>query len=882
MMRFILRIIFFAFFLISTTESLVAQNEFAYSNKPVQEIFEDIQEKSSWRFLYRESLISDIRLTINSSEDELFQKMNRLLNQYGLRLDVDEERFWVLLLQAGGNETSVNRISVNGQVVDAETGERLPHATVSWLENERLKGVSTGSAGTFHFTTKPQDNILRVKASYVGYRSEEIRLQADTGSEIRDLTIRLKPESVRGNEIVISGASFYASSDSTFRGLIETGRFSPFGESNAVRALQVLPSVGITTALNDGLNIRGSSPDGLLVMLDGITVFNQSHLFGLLDSFNEDALQSSGFFYDVTPAQVESPTGGTLSLITRTGSLNSTRAKVGISNSSYKATIEGPLMNGKASWLISGRGSLLNTVNWFNNSDLIQWGLDINRPSTLDGGNFTDLNSSLVTPLDSDAEFFDMHGKLYFEGSSGSRWIASVYYGGDFTNQLVDRRVRSFSSDSRFDNQEFKTENEWGNFTGTLKHQRQISDIVYSHTMTGISSYESDFLREDFVYTRINRSDSSNQINVFTFPFRNKSTMNQFKAEQSLDFIFNSFSATAGASFFYYRGDYSENSFERPSFLIQTESSQLDGFLQADFMDLPMMNLHLGMRYHYYESGGYNRFSPRVKLKLLPDSPVSLGFGFSRNHQFLHRIGLDNAVTSDIWILTNEEQPPSSADHFSAGIYIQVLPKSFLQVEGYIKNSENLRLHEINVQTLSNTFSNTPWFFENEGEARGIEVLTRHLFNRWTFTQTYSLSSMELQNSFILDGKPFNADWDRTHTYTATAEFRLAQSLNLHTSLIVASGTPNNISLNDNIADEPERLGTYKRVDLTLNYSDNLFKGILEANLSLYNVLDNQNRWYREFTLAIDENRRLPRLEPVPVNVFDLGFQPSFEIVFSF
>lgn len=881
MIRFTLRIIVFFFFLIITTDSLVAQNEFAYSNQPVQEIFEDIQEKSSWRFLYRESLISDIRLSINSSEDELFQKMNRLLNQYGLRLDVDEERFRVLLLQSGSNQPIINRLSVNGQVVDAETGERLPHATVSWLENGRLKGISTGSAGTFHFTTEPEENNLRIKASYVGYSSEEIQLRADEVPEIRDLTIRLKPESVRGNEIVISGTSFYTSSDSTFRGLIETGRFSPFGESNAVRALQVLPSVGITTALNDGLNIRGSSPDGLLVMLDGITVFNQSHLFGLLDSFNEDALQSSGFFYDVTPAQVESPTGGTLSLITRTGSLNSTRAKVGISNSSYKATIEGPLMNGKASWLISGRGSLLNTVDWFNNSDLVQWGLDINRPSSLDGGNFTDLNSSLVTPLDSDAEFFDLHGKLYFEGNSGSRWIASVYYGGDFTNQLVDRRVRSFTSDSRFENQEFKTENEWGNFTGTLKHQRQISNLIYSHSMAGISSYESDFLKEDFVYTRINSSDGSNQVNVFTFPFRNKSTMNQFKAEQSFDFIFNSFSLTTGASLFYYRGDYSENSFERSSFLIQTESIQTDVFLQADFMELPKMNLHLGSRYHYYEKGGYNRFSPRAKLRLLPDSPISFGVGFSRNHQFLHRVGLDNAVTSDIWILTTEEQPPSSVDHYSAGIYMRILPRSFLQVEGYIKNSENLRLHEINVQTLSNTFSDTPWFFENEGRARGIEVLARHLFNKWSFTQTYSLSSMEFQNPFILDGESFYADWDRTHTYTATAELKLTQSLNLHTSWIVASGTPNNISLSS-LADEPERLGTYKRLDVTLNYSDNLFNGILDANISLYNVLDSQNPWYREFTLAIDENRRLPRLEPVPVNVFDLGFQPSFEIVFSF
>jgi len=115
----------------------------------------------------------------------------------------------------------------------------------------------------------------------------------------------------------------------------------------------------------------------------------------------------------------------------------------------------------------------------------------------------------------------------------------------------------------------------------------------------------------------------------------------------------------------------------------------------------------------------------------------------------------------------------------------------------------------------------------------------------------------------------------------ATTEIKLAQSLNFHASWIVASGTPNNIALNS-ILDEPRRLGTYKRLDVSISYSEKLFHGILDTNISFFNVLDNQNPWYREFTLAIDESRRLSRLEPVPMNVFDLGFQPSFEIVFSF
>lgn len=125
---------------------------------------------------------------------------------------------------------------------------------------------------------------------------------------------------------------------------MKIGTFSPLGESNAVRSLQMLPAVSMNTALNDGINIRGSSSDGFHVLLDGLTVYNQSHLFGLLDAMNADVLKSSGFYYDVTPAQYQAPLGGTLSLITRTGSINDFRSSFGISNTALKSTVEGPLI----------------------------------------------------------------------------------------------------------------------------------------------------------------------------------------------------------------------------------------------------------------------------------------------------------------------------------------------------------------------------------------------------------------------------------------------------------------------------------------------------------------------------------------------------------
>ena len=78
--------------------------------------------------------------------------------------------------------------------------------------------------------------------------------------------------------------------DTPAAGLIAAGRFSPLGETSTIRALQGHPSATAGTAVSEGLTVRGSPPDGFLVTLDGMPLYNQSHpFFGLLDSFNADA-----------------------------------------------------------------------------------------------------------------------------------------------------------------------------------------------------------------------------------------------------------------------------------------------------------------------------------------------------------------------------------------------------------------------------------------------------------------------------------------------------------------------------------------------------------------------------------------------------------------
>lgn len=851
----------------------------SFQNTPLKEVIQTVQTETAYYFLYRESQIADIRITLESSEDQIIEDLIPILADFNIELTFDKDRNQVLLTRKRA-ETPLERLTtIKGQVVDARTGERLPFATLTWKEENTVTGTASNASGVFSITQLTGETVFTFTSSYIGYRKREISLDLTEVYQIEDLTIRLEPETLKGNEIVVSGFTGYNPADTLVSGMIDAGRFSPLGESNSIRALQSHPSVSKGTALNNGINVRGSTPDGFLVLLDGMSIFNQSHLFGLLDSFNADAIQSAGYFFGVTPANIDTPTGGTLNLITRTGSQNGFRNSVGLSNTSISGTFEGPLGN-RSSWLLSARTSYMDQISWFNNSQLIQWGLDINRPRRIatDEPDFTNL---VLQPGATSAQFLDLHGKIYHETSGAGRFILSGYLGGDRTSQQALRRTRSTGSEGQFVFEDVETANLWGNSLMSLKYEQEFLNTFYSSTTAGFSSYETEFDKDDFVYARISSENGNETTTIFTYPFQNRSAMNEVKVNQDLEYIRSKFTANLGASWRYYQGEYSESSFDRPSFFTQTRAHLADIYLQTEWNLLKQLQISAGGRLSYYSPGDKILPSPRLQVRVSPFSTLSLIGGYSINHQFLHRVSLENATTADVWILSTEEQAPASSIQYSVGFEFAPVSSIYLKVEAYQKKYSDLRIHELTTQTLENTFSGTPWFFQNRGNAKGLEIILRNRLNRFVLTQSYTLSRMTFENDFLLDGEEFFADWDRTHTYNSVLQTKVTDHFNFYLSWVMMSGAPN--SLYTFGTDSIERLDNYYRLDSTLTYQRELLQNsLLEISFSVFNLLNRENVWYRNYAFNFDETRSISRIRPVPVDVLDLGFQPSFSISYTF
>jgi len=857
-----------------------ALGQHRYQDVPLNKIIRNIEHQTTFQFLYRDALISDIKLSFSSTDTQLWDKLRSKLKVHNLDLKIDSTRGQVIIYQRTLSKRPNNKISIKGQVVDASTGERLPFATIRWKQGKTTKGTSANESGVFQFHRTFKQDSIRIKCSYIGYASKTVLLDLSDSSNVRDLTFRLDPTRINGNQILVTGTNYYNNINKRSAELINIGTFSPMGGTNTVRALQTLPSVSLSPAMSDGLHVRGSPTDGFRVLIDNITIYNQSHLFGLIDSFNADVLQRSGFFYDIAPAQYQAPPGGTLSLYTKTGSLKRIAATAGITNSSARLTLQGPLKKGSSSWLISARKSYMNTINWFNNSDLVKWGLDVDRRHDVLDKGLVDFQSQLVNPGKTDASFYDLHGKIYFEGNKGNRFIMSGYYGGDNTFQQAQRLFRSFSSSNtnKIDSRSVSTTNDWKNGAASLQYQQWIGDNIYSNTTAGLSIYRTSFTKDDFTYIDYNQSNQALQ--AYIFPFENKSVLNEIKVEQRLEYDRSPWLWTGGIAYYYYIGQYFEDSFNRPGFFISRKSHKLDTYLQLDYSGLNFLDAFAGTRMYYYSNGQYLRWSPRLKLIFFPKSKISLLAGYSRNHQFLNQISLSNTVTSDVWILAGPSQPPTSDSYYSGGIHFSLSTYFYLQAEGYYKKYENLRLHEINAYSLSSSFNNNPWYINNSGTAKGLEFMLRNKIRFLTLNQTFTISKMTLSNPLINDGTPFYVDWDRRYRYTASITAKPFSGFSLYLSWMYATGTPNKLAAFG--PQNEDRLGDYQRADISAEYSHQFSWGNINLTASIFNVLNRKNPWYRKLAFAIDKNTSPSRFENVPVNIYDIGFQPSFNMGVTF
>ena len=255
---------------------------------------------------------------------------------------------------------------IDGRVRAAATQQPIASATVT--VGGTALSVATGDDGRFRL--RAPAGVVRLEVRAIGYAPIVRSDVVVSAGKPTTVVIDLQPRVVQLATVDVAPSYFEPSKAtpvSTQRFSAEEIRRTPGVQEDVVRAVSVLPGVGVTTAGRNDLVVRGGAPFENLFVVDNIEVPNVNH-FGTQGStggpvslipieFVQDASLSAGGF----GVRYGDRTSSVTSIALREGNRARRATTLNLSATGFGAIAEGPLPN-DGSLLVSVRRSYLDFV----------------------------------------------------------------------------------------------------------------------------------------------------------------------------------------------------------------------------------------------------------------------------------------------------------------------------------------------------------------------------------------------------------------------------------------------------------------------------------------------------------------------------------------
>lgn len=715
--------------------------------------------------------------------------------------------FLFLLLGFAGSGKA-NEVVISGFIRDAASGESVNAANFIFKGQQQFS--ATSNAYGYYAISVPKGEYL-LEVSHVGYQMHEISLQVTRDTT---LSVYLQPMG-QLEEVVIQSSRADNQLNNPLMGISKVDmaelRQVPvlFGEVDLLKTIQLLPGVMSGGEGSSQFYVRGGMGDQNLILLDGATVFNASHLFGFFSTFNADAIKDVTLYKGGMPAQYGGRLASVLDIKMIEGNNKQFQGEGGLGLIASRLKLEGPLIKDKASFMVSGRRTYADLfLKLSGNSDINQ----------------------------SKLYFYDLNLKANYRLNERNNLYLSGYFGKD---------ILGYSDLFRFG---------WGNATGTLRWNHILHNRLFSNTTVVYSdyNYQVDILNEqvDFVIASDIRSVNIKQ------DFQHYSSPNstfRFGAELHSQAIQPS------------QINAEEGSAINTLSIEKRRGSELAAYIAHEWNPLPNLSMNNGLRFNNFfsldpgHSYHYLSLEPRVSLNFKTNQQSSVKAAYNRTSQMIHQ--LSNATSSlptDAWVLSNDRIAPQYADQFSIGYYRTLYNNQYeASVEAYYKNMQN----QIDYRDAADLQANNDLEAElvfGKGRAYGLEWLLRKNRGKWNGWISYTLSKSERKFDQINSGSWFNARQDRTHDLSAVLIYELGRNWTLSGTFVYATG--NAVSLpsgkyevqGETFYYYAERNGyrmpDYHRLDLSATYerpSEGRFSS--SWSFGIYNSYNRKNAYIIDF-----------------------------------
>lgn len=659
----------------------------------------------------------------------------------------------LLLLTLAVSEASAQTsyYNLSGTLREAGSGEALIGFNVVIYADSLRKTdplyVAVSNKFGFYAIPRIRSGALFLFASGVGYETFKLMLEPAGKSETdRRIDIELHKQAIQLGDVVVEGKKItdFTSTTSTIEidpNLIK--QLPSFGgETDIFRALQLLPGVTAATELSTGIYVRGGSQDQNLTLVDGVTVYNPSHLGGFSSTFNSDAIQNLRLIKGAFPAEYGGRLSSVLDLTMKEGTREKFVGRANINTISSRITVEGPL-SPNLTYFLSGRLMYLDKI----------------LPAVPKADAFPKYH------------FSDFNGKLNYVISDKDRVFISGFYSSDVLTE-PER-----SKDIGFDIQ-------WQNATTNITWTRIHSSTFFTNTALMYTRYKFSTLMRD-------KNPSVNSVDFFT-----SSTVNDVSLRTELQYYPSSEHYIKGGGELVYHifntvtsDRYEKELLYRSNF--GDDLGILEGavYVQDDWTVSEDVQINAGVRGHFYPETSFFGIEPRLSVTYKPLDLLALRAAFAVSHQPLHLLGRNDIyLPTDVWYPSTSTIKPARSVQASFGVEATSYDRTFLfSVEGYVKDMQHLYEYRDNASfTYGTEF--TELMTEGRGEAYGVELFLNKRIGDITGWVGYTVSWTRRYFDLLNRGEGYYPRYDRRHDISIVITYDVTSDLNVGATWTYATG----------------------------------------------------------------------------------------------
>jgi hypothetical protein len=617
------------------------------------------------------------------------------------------------------------------------------------------------------------------------------------------------------------------------------------GEVDVLKVLQLLPGVQSGSEGSSGLYVRGGGPDQNLILLDGVPVYNASHLFGFFSVFNADAINRVELVKGGFPARYGGRLSSVIDISMKEGNSKKFQGEGAFGLVASRLTLEAPIIKDRTSFIISGRRTYI---------DLLARPLIKKQSKGKEMGGYF---------------FYDLNAKINHKLNERNRIYLSAYTGDDkaFARSKYDYKFEDETTEGE-DNFGLQ----WGNITTALRWNSVLTNKLFSNVTATYSRYR--FL----VYgdSEEKKTSPDTVINQFYHTEYN-SEIRDYAIKIDLDYMpnpghFIKFGGQAIQHLFT-PGVLNFRSEEIPNITLgarKTYAKEFSFYAEDDFLVTSKLKINAGIHASGFlvEGKFYKSLQPRFSARYLINPKFSWKGSYAQMTQFIHLLSnVGIGLPTDLWVPSTALIGPERSYLSSTGFAYNLNNTYEFSVEGYYKKMKGIVEYKeganyLNIESDWQTKVET-----GEGESYGAEFFAQKKTGRINGWIGYTLSWTNRRFPNINEGRTFPYRYDRRHDIEIAASYQLKKNKEFALTWVYGTGTaitlPQSSYLKNNENSNPwsfdktvsyyegrnsYRMRAYHRLDLGYTTTKKTKWGERSWSIGVYNAYSRRNPFFMDLT----------------------------------